>query len=357
MKCKYLNFLVLAIFTGLISSCGYKSESSEKLLRNARIITLSDSLPRAQAMAILDGKILKIGAEHEIINKFRTEETIEGKGKLCLPGIWAYLDLNQEDYSIKANSSFFEKGYTQLILFNTEKIDYLKIRENLNPAKPEIAKFYFTLNEENIDFVLSISKEQIPEILGFNVKDSAFLKQDKLELIREIKEYGLGLRIEMADLDITELLPVLNEILGGQNNLKWSISFRESVNEKALIHMKNLTIVPAFRAPEFSAAELSQINPREPFILELNAATNFQTQRLFKTTKFSNTKERNRFLNGCIYWPGYLYSDEYSTGSLENGKTADFIIINRNFINSNEDPSGIEIQLCYKKGNLVFKSY
>jgi predicted amidohydrolase YtcJ len=49
------------------------------------IYTVNNSFDKATAMAISDGKILAIGTNDEITNKFKSDNTIDAKGKFMYP--------------------------------------------------------------------------------------------------------------------------------------------------------------------------------------------------------------------------------------------------------------------------------
>jgi predicted amidohydrolase YtcJ len=48
---------------------------------------VNNSFDKATAMAISDGKILAIGTNDEITNKFKSDNTIDAKGKFMYPGL------------------------------------------------------------------------------------------------------------------------------------------------------------------------------------------------------------------------------------------------------------------------------
>jgi predicted amidohydrolase YtcJ len=50
---------------------------------------VNNSFDKATAMAISDGKILAIGTNDEITNKFKSDNTIDAKGKFMYPGLIA----------------------------------------------------------------------------------------------------------------------------------------------------------------------------------------------------------------------------------------------------------------------------
>ena len=78
-------FLVIAI-ASLFSACGIKQESADLIIHNARIYTLNPSNDIAQAVAIRDGRILEVGAERQIMNKYRSEQVIDAAFKAIYPG-------------------------------------------------------------------------------------------------------------------------------------------------------------------------------------------------------------------------------------------------------------------------------
>jgi len=57
------------------------------VIHNARIHTMNDLNSIEEAMAIRDGKIIEVGPERQILNKYRSEETIDAKGKDVYPGL------------------------------------------------------------------------------------------------------------------------------------------------------------------------------------------------------------------------------------------------------------------------------
>lgn len=88
MKVKTLLLFVIISF--FISNCEkIKMEhKADIVLRNATIITMDDSLPTAQSLAIKDGKILFVGSNADV-GKFISSSTniIDLNGKFVIPGL------------------------------------------------------------------------------------------------------------------------------------------------------------------------------------------------------------------------------------------------------------------------------
>ena len=76
----YLSSLLL-----IVSAC-YKGKSVDLVIHNAKVHTLLDNSEIAEAIAINDGKIVEIGPERQILNKYSAEEQIDAEGKDIYPG-------------------------------------------------------------------------------------------------------------------------------------------------------------------------------------------------------------------------------------------------------------------------------
>ena len=70
------SVLMLLVFTGIVSCVKFKK--ADLVIHNARIYTVNGEFEVAQAMAITDGIIVAVGKEHEIMNKYRASEIIDG---------------------------------------------------------------------------------------------------------------------------------------------------------------------------------------------------------------------------------------------------------------------------------------
>jgi predicted amidohydrolase YtcJ len=63
-----------------------KDKTTDSIITDATIYTVNNSFDKATAMAI-SGKILAIGTNDEITNKFKSDNTIDAKGKFMYPGL------------------------------------------------------------------------------------------------------------------------------------------------------------------------------------------------------------------------------------------------------------------------------
>lgn len=77
--------LALSFFILTFISCT-ETEQADLIVHNAKIYTVNDLFDIAEAMVITDGKIIAIGAEHEIRNKYNAKKTIDAKKQAIYPG-------------------------------------------------------------------------------------------------------------------------------------------------------------------------------------------------------------------------------------------------------------------------------
>jgi predicted amidohydrolase YtcJ len=79
------NSLLSLLGIILLSSC-VKTEQADLVVHNARIYTLNKYVNQAEAMAIVDGKIVEVGDEHEIMNRYQAKEYHDLRKAVVVPG-------------------------------------------------------------------------------------------------------------------------------------------------------------------------------------------------------------------------------------------------------------------------------
>ena len=84
---KKLHFHILLVFSLMILMSGcYKGKSVDIVIHNARIHTMNESDVIYEAIAIKEGKIVEVGPEQQILNKYTSKEEIDAGGKDIYPG-------------------------------------------------------------------------------------------------------------------------------------------------------------------------------------------------------------------------------------------------------------------------------
>jgi predicted amidohydrolase YtcJ len=79
---KIIYFLFISLF---LASC-FKGKNADLIIFNAKIHTMDDGDHVVQAMAIKDGKILEVGPDRQIMNKYAASDNVDGEGKDIYPG-------------------------------------------------------------------------------------------------------------------------------------------------------------------------------------------------------------------------------------------------------------------------------
>lgn len=79
------TIVLFALLLSLLSSC-MKTQECDLVIHNAEIYTLNAKGDYFEAMAIKDGKILELGPERQILNKYRYTEAYDAKNRFVYPG-------------------------------------------------------------------------------------------------------------------------------------------------------------------------------------------------------------------------------------------------------------------------------
>lgn len=84
-KNKIIGSFIALILLLIMNRCN-TSEPMDLILHNAKIYSVNDAFSVYEAMAIKDGKIIDIGPENDILNKYISEQIIDCKKKVIYPG-------------------------------------------------------------------------------------------------------------------------------------------------------------------------------------------------------------------------------------------------------------------------------
>lgn len=145
-------FIFLICFH-LLNSC-MKGERVDLVIHNAQVHVMDENMSVEEAIAIRDGKIVEVGPERQILNKYRSDETIDALGKDIYPGftdahghIFAYANqkmsvdlvgcksMNEvvyrcEKYLSRTGKTFIVgRGWDQTLFSNKEMPDYKALSE------------------------------------------------------------------------------------------------------------------------------------------------------------------------------------------------------------------------------------
>lgn len=116
VKKLHFHTLLLFLLMILISGC-YKGKSVDIVIHNARIHTMNESDAIFEAIAIKAGKIIEVGPEQQILNKYTSKEEIDAGGKDIYPGFTDVhghiIDLAQKKLSVDLTGT---RSYDELLM-------------------------------------------------------------------------------------------------------------------------------------------------------------------------------------------------------------------------------------------------
>jgi predicted amidohydrolase YtcJ len=190
------NIIFIPFSIILLTAC-MKGKSADLVVHNAIIHTMDNSDQVAEAMAIKDGKIIEVGPERQILNKYLAEQTLDAGGKEIYPGftdahghLIAYADMKlgvslfgsksmeeimvrTEKYADKSNRKFVVgHGWDQSIWQN----DVLPNNEKLNEIFPDRAVCLYRVDGHAI-----LANQKALDIA--KITPETFLKGGKIEIL------------------------------------------------------------------------------------------------------------------------------------------------------------------------------
>ena len=81
-------FLALVCAAGItLSGCGFRGNHADVVLHNGVVLTLDASSSQAQAVAVRSGRIVEVGPERAILNKYHADLQVDLMGAVVVPGL------------------------------------------------------------------------------------------------------------------------------------------------------------------------------------------------------------------------------------------------------------------------------
>lgn len=81
-------FLALVCAAGVtLSGCGFRGNHADVVLHNGVVLTLDASSGQAQAVAVRSGRIVEVGPERAILNKYHADLQVDLMGAVVVPGL------------------------------------------------------------------------------------------------------------------------------------------------------------------------------------------------------------------------------------------------------------------------------
>ena len=80
------SIILLLLLSTIFSSC-YRGLEADLVIHNAKIHTMNDAELVSEAIAIKDGKIIEVGPNQQILNKYSSKKVIDAGGRELYPGL------------------------------------------------------------------------------------------------------------------------------------------------------------------------------------------------------------------------------------------------------------------------------
>jgi len=307
-----------------------KGKKVDQLFHNASIICLDDNNTTGEAMAIKNGKIVEIGPERQILNKYRSEVIIDVEGREIVP---TFSDCNIHlDSTIKLHSTILEEFETQeleqgIIEVFVHSISYKQLVELVKfSSKMEVLwHIYLTPSEQNIQYVRNLKKIKNKNITiaGFtlsNEKESTILEACS---VAKNKFLQIGLDFKNGRKNMPTIIQSLQNhkqdhrwiVFNIDENQTHAIKLLEENNFFLCFNETNRTTLPIYT---FGS----------------NSSKNGLIDKLKKYSHL-NGLDLLTTLKSITNWAQYLSYSERKNGTLEKGKNANFTILETPINSSN----------------------
>ena len=100
---KQFNYISLTLIIALFMSSCFYTEEADLIVHNAKIYTVDERFSTAEAMAIKDGKIIEVGPNNQIKNKYATAKAVDAKLAFIFPGF-----IDSHCHFLGFGNTFFE---------------------------------------------------------------------------------------------------------------------------------------------------------------------------------------------------------------------------------------------------------
>ena len=166
---KYSWFILIF----LVSSACMKGKKVDLIVHNAKIHCMDDQNTVEDAMAIKDGKIVEVGPERQILNKYRADEIQDAKQRDVFPG---FTDAHTHMFSLAKQNlgvdltdcksmeevvnrikTYLKEKNSNIQIIGAQPTDNSKI-PGIRKWSPEFLPKIF--NPKKVDHVLEVSEEE-----------------------------------------------------------------------------------------------------------------------------------------------------------------------------------------------------
>ena len=268
---KYINIVFLTLSLSFLTAC-FKGEKIDLIIHNAQIHTLNNSNEIEQAIAIQNGKIVEVGPERQILNKYSAKTKIDAQGKDITPGLY---DLNLDLFKSATNK-------LQLDLSYTSSIEELYVRLEKYNQKHN----YKSIVAKNLDLSL-LNDKNIQISNFFPEKDLIiFLANEDSVIINS----HLAHKIKLNDISRKVHKEVIRQFLPSYPQTELEKNLKNMINSLTQYGIVGIQSI----VDQNQIKILEQILTKEAISIDFNCllTMNEKNQNFFKSYKNQNLKVR-----------------------------------------------------------------
>lgn len=225
---KRFNLILFIVFTSFIGCV--KTQKADLVLHNASIFSLNEQEDVFEAMAIADGKILELGTEHQIMNKYLAQEYIDGKKKVVLPiSVEAGYTNNLPSGFLGGLKLLYIDEFSKYKTINTTQKLVARYHPNIlnDSALFKKNENFFGIYVDSLQLTSTREKENFYSFLNI-------LKQNKWVL--SIEAEVINQQLEVYDL--------ITATLKSYNDLRWRIENAHLLKDSIARDLTNYNLIP-----------------------------------------------------------------------------------------------------------------
>lgn len=312
--------IFVMIFCFLILVSCMKGKKVDQIFHNANIICMNDRNSSGEAIAIKNGKIVEIGPERQILNKYRADEITDIEGKEIVPtfsNIYFQLDSILTFEKLREfELTNLEQGITEVSI-NELNNSQLKQLISFIPAMQLTWYINLSLCKENIAYIRNYKKQKNKHfnIQGFSIGNEEINQVQEVLAIVKNKTLQIGVNFSKAKQNIPCIIQALKDY---NQDHRWFVYNINDKNKTLLTQLAENNFFHCLNQSNKSTVPLYQFyssNNKENLYIQLNVFCK------------SNNKDYTKSLKSISNWANYLSFNELKKGSLEKGKEANFTIL------------------------------
>ena len=209
--------ILFFLFFGVSLSACVKQEKAELVIHNGAIFTFNEEEKIHDALAVSDGKVIEVGPEHYIMNKYLANEYLDLKKKVLLPQL-----IDPTIQNVRSNFS--------INLFNTDSSIFIK---ELKSLESESINFY---DSSLFGFYLGNS---------FNVDSTDYGKDLFYGFLSKCFDANKVLSIEASSINKHPFIfESIYTTLKGYNDQRWSIRNAHLLDSAKITKMVDVNLIP-----------------------------------------------------------------------------------------------------------------